>query len=233
MQFVLDKYFSNINMMKTTRVPKSLRIIFGLLLIFVYHLPRLFLLLCQYSFALVFNNGINLTADPKEHLKRARHLLNTKLNANILYCALDIRFALERMVHSKLLFANGVSKNNLKEYDPVKKFSVLKKLEDDIDFLHKVYVKIPETGELLLIGEYLPLESKEIARIKGKLGDLLHPKDGILLGIDNCDWYVDTRAFLLDAINYLEKRLQRNETFFAYKGLDRFHVEKIDILNHE
>jgi hypothetical protein len=200
----------------------------GFLGVIFWHFPKLIWHLLIYSYACIFNKHENLTADPKEHLKRAKHLLIHGDNSKLLYCALEIRFALERMVHSKLIFANGVSKKNLKEYDPVKKFSVLQKLEQDIDYAHQVYIKIPETNEKMLLGEYLPLETKKVKEIQGKLGDLLHPKEGLLLGIEKCEWYVETKKFLDESISYLEKRIERNEIFFAYKGLERFHVEKIE-----
>ncbi|MBL8027776.1 MAG: hypothetical protein JNL74_15240, partial [Fibrobacteres bacterium] len=102
------------------------RLIVGLMLILFVHLPRLFCLLLLNSYYLVINYRENLTADPKEHLKRAKKLLKKKrMNSLLLYAALEIRFALERMVDAQLLFADNASNKMLKEYDPVKKKSYM------------------------------------------------------------------------------------------------------------
>jgi len=47
----------------------------GLLLVFTVHIPHLIFRALLVSYAYVFNHHENLTADPKEHLKRARKLL--------------------------------------------------------------------------------------------------------------------------------------------------------------
>lgn len=72
------------------------------------------------SYAAIFNKQENLTADPNEHLKRAKKLLRKNKNSLLLYAALEIRFALERMIQRELIFAEKVSKRALKEYSPIK-----------------------------------------------------------------------------------------------------------------
>jgi len=98
-----------------------LKAIVGLILILIVHIPRLIYHALLPSYAFVFNNQQNLTADPKEHLSRARKLLAKRHNSLLLYAALEIRFALERMVDSQLMFAEKISSATLKKYDPVKR----------------------------------------------------------------------------------------------------------------
>ena len=97
------------------------KLIIGLILIFIVHIPKLIYHALLLSYAAVFNKQENLTADPKKHLKRAKKLLRKNNNSLLLYAAVEIRFALERMVHNQLIFAEDVSKRMMNEYDPSKK----------------------------------------------------------------------------------------------------------------
>jgi hypothetical protein len=97
-----------------------LKAITGLILVFIYHIPSWIYQLLLISYALVFNRIENLTADPKEHLKRVKKLLRRD-NAHILYAALEIRFSLERITQRELIFSENVTNRSLKEYQPVKK----------------------------------------------------------------------------------------------------------------
>lgn len=196
----------------------------GLILIFVFHIPRLLFL----SYSYVFNNSSNLTANPKEHLKRAIRMLNKKQNSLLLYVAVEIRFALERMVQQQLIFTENVSKRMLNEYNPVKKQNNILKLEPDSEFAHNIYFVNKETKEKILWSKYRPLNAEKVKYFQGRLGDLLHPKDGLSLGISNDKWYLETREFLLSAHKYLTDNLKDNYSFFAYKGIDNFEFEKVN-----
>ena len=85
-----------------------LKLIVGFALVFLVHIPKLLYHGLLVSYITVFNKNQNLTADPKEHLKRAKKLLKKNQNFLLLYAALELRFALERMVHNQLLFAEEV-----------------------------------------------------------------------------------------------------------------------------
>lgn len=200
--------------------------IIGIVLVFLYHIPRLIYHLLLLSYAFVFNNQENLTADPNEHLKRAKNLLSKNRNSLLLYAALEIRFALERMTQRELIFAEKVSAKALKEYDPVKKRKTLSRLDKDADYLHKIYFINKETGEKLEWAEYRPLDLQKVNKIHGKLGDLLHPKEGLNLGISNDKWYQDTRNFLTESMEYLSNILKDNNPYFAYAHLDQFELVK-------
>lgn len=61
-----------------------LKALVGLIAILIVHLPRLLFRLLMVSYAWVFNHHDNLTADPKEHLKRAKRLLKKKRDHSVL-----------------------------------------------------------------------------------------------------------------------------------------------------
>ena len=200
----------------------------GFILIFVFHIPKFLFLLMEISYSYVFNNPSNLTANPKEHLKRAIKMLNKKQNSLLLYVAVEIRFALERMVQQQLILTESVSKRMLDEYNPVKKQSNILKLEPDSEFAHNIYFVNKETKDKILWSQYKPLNPEKIKNFQGRLGDLLHPKDGLSLGISNDKWYLETRKFLLSAHKYLNENLKDNYSFFAYKGVSNFEFEKVN-----
>ena len=161
----------------------------GLFLVFLYYIPKLIYQALLVSYAYVFKNEENLTANPIEHIKRAKKLLKKNKNSLLLYAALEVRFGLERMVQRELLFAEKATKKMLKEYDPVKKRKNLTRLDENVDFPHKIYLVNQKTGEKFEWGKYRPMDKNKVSEIKGKLGDLLHPKEGLLLGISNDPWY--------------------------------------------
>lgn len=207
---------------------RILKAFIGLILIFAFHIPRFLFLLMEISYSYVFNNPSNLTANPEEHLKRAMKMLSKKQNSLLLYVAVEIRFALERMVQQQLLFTENASKRMLDEYNPVKKQNNILKLEPDSEYAHNIYFVNKETNEKILWSKYKPLNPEKIKYVQGRLGDLLHPKDGLSLGISNDKWYVDTREFLLSSHKYLSENLKDNYSFFAYKGISNFEFEKVN-----
>lgn len=215
----------NIDKMKKHGVVKDiLRALIGLLLVFIVHIPRLIFLLLKVSYASVFNRDDTLTADPKEHLRRAKRLLKRNRNSEILYAALEIRFALERMVQREAIFSEKISNKKRKEYDPLKKWKSLERVDSDFALPHNIYWVNRETGQAMHWGEYRPLDPQKISDIKGKLGDLLHPKMGIPLGLSNGPWYIETKDFLSESCGYLEGMLKNNESYFTYAHLEQFHL---------
>jgi len=196
------------------------------MLIFIYHIPRLLYQLLHVSYSYVFNNPSYLTANPSEHLKRANKILNRKMNSDLLYAAIEIRFALERMADTELVFAKEASNKSLKEYDPVKKLSNLHRIDEDTKKPHEIYILDKKSGKRLFKwGNYKPLDKTRVNEIKGRLGDILHPKRGLSLGSINEPWYVETRCFLEESLLYLSERYKDNTPFFSFEDLD--HVEML------
>ena len=195
----------------------------GCLLVPLFHFPRLAYIALQISYAYVFNRHDTLTADPNEHLKRARKLLQGQ-PASILYSALEVRFALERIAQRELFFTERISNRHLDEYDPVKKVRALRRADPRSAHPHHVYFVDRALGIRLDWGQYKPLDQDKAAYYKGRLGDLLHPKDGLRLGLWNDPWYSETREFLSEAIAYLAGVAEDNTPFFALQNLDNFEV---------
>jgi hypothetical protein len=205
-----------------------LRAVAGFFLLFLYHIPRIVYLALQISYSHVFEYRPTLTADPKEHLKRARAILKRGRLSELLYAALEIRFALERMAQWELIFCSSVSSRMLKEHDPVKKISNLNRIDADTALNHNIYFVDKTSGKRFKWAEYKPMDRGKIANIQGRLGDLLHPKEGLHLGIPVDPWYLETKAFLWDAIKYLSSVAEDNVHFFAYKGFDQFELVRND-----
>jgi len=201
--------------------------IIGLLLVFIYHVPRLVYRLLLLSYSYVFNCHENLTADPKEHLRRAKKLLRGH-NSRILYAALEIRFAIERMIQRELIFAEKATSRSLKEHNPVKKVKSLRRLNPNTEFPHKIIFVDDNKGIQFDWGNYKPLDIKKVTKIQGQLGDLLHPKEGLWLGIINDPWYQETRKFLLDSIDYLSQVIEDNTPFFGLEGLNNIRRIRIN-----
>jgi hypothetical protein len=202
--------------------------VIGLVLVFVVHIPRLLYLLLLVSYAAVFANRPTLTADPAEHLKRAKRILRRSKLSELLYAALELRFALERMAQRDLLFAEMASNRMLKEHDPAKKVANLHRLAPDSAFFHEIYLVNKSTGERIKWAEYKPLDKKRVAAMQGRLGDLLHPKEGLLLRSLDDPWYVETVRFLHDSLNYLNGIYKDNAPFFVHDRLDQFEMVKVD-----
>lgn len=205
----------------------SLKAILGCLLIPIYHIPRLVYRLLQVSCAYVFNRHDNLTADPKEHLERARKHFRGQ-NSQLLYGALELRFALERMSQHELLLSAKATERSLDDPDPVKKVKALRRLDQETAYEQKIMLVNKAEGIYLEWGKYKPLDQAKVTSIKGRLGDLLHPKDGLPLGIWDDPWYIQTRRFLLESVDYLSGVLKDNTPFFSVKDLKYFEMLRVE-----
>lgn len=199
----------------------------GLILVFVYHIPRLIYLALLASYAGAFGRQRNLTANAAEHLSRAKRLLCGGRNSELLYAALEIRFALERMLQHEQAMSEGVSQRMRKEPNPTKKLKSLRRIDPDSAHPHQ-FIMVGRAGERLKIGEYKPLDQARVEEMHGRLGDLLHPKVGLRLGISDDPWYSDTRDFLIGAAEYLRERYEGNTPFFTFSGLDHIEVMRSD-----
>lgn len=211
--------------MKTLR--DIIRAFIGFILVFAYHIPRLIYLSLLVSYAAVFNNRPTLTANPSEHIERARRILKRGRLSELLYAALELRFALERMAQKDLILASMASNRMLDEYNPVKKLSHLHRLNPNSAHEHEIYMVNKKTGERFKWGNYKPLNKSRVSSIQGRLGDLLHPKDGLSLGMPDDPWYLNTRKFLIESLDYLQTVYKDNTSFFAFEGLE--HIEMVKV----
>lgn len=202
------------------------RAVGGLILLFVVHLPRVIYRGLLASYAAVFHKGATLTANPSEHIKRAKRILRKGDLSRVLYAALELRFAVERMAQADLIFAESASNRMIAEPCPVKKISNMRRLAPSSGVAHDFFLINATTGERVKIDGYTPLDRVRVAEIKGRLGDLLHPKEGIPLGMRGCSWYAETGEFLESSLNYLESVLKDSTQFFTYEGLD--HIEMVE-----
>lgn len=208
---------------------KETRGTIGLFLLVLYYLPRIIMRLLLKSYEGVFRVDHNLTANPKVHLERAKSLLKTGHNSNLLYVAIEIRFALERMTQYQLWFADKVSNRMLDEYSADKKRKFLSMLDEGADYPHRIWWVNKTSGEKFLDGHYKPLSKTRVTEIHGRLGNLLHAKDGLMLGISNDPWYLETRKFLEDSHNYLWDNLDGNKNYFSSKSTAGVEIERIEL----
>jgi len=200
----------------------------GLLMIFFVHLPRLAYHGLLWSYAAVFHNRPTLTANPAEHIKRAREILRRGRRSELLYAALELRFAVERMAQTDLIFSESSSNRMLAEPDPVKKIGAFRSVAPESEFAHDIFMVNKSTGERHKIGEYKPLDKARVAQIKGRLGDLLHPKDTLFLGDPDDPWYSETKQFLEQSLDYLSDVYKDNAGFSTYEGLDHIAMVRRD-----
>jgi len=200
----------------------------GLLLLFLVHLPRWAYYCLLLSFAAVFNHHPTLTANPAEHLKRARKILKRGDLSQLLYAALELRFALERMTQLDLIFADQASNRMLAEPSPVKKLAHFHRLAPEAVSPYVFVLVSKATGDRVKMGEYKPLDKAKVFTIHGRLGDLLHPREGLMLGLWDDPWYSDSRRFLLESLNYLVSVNRDRSPFFAWNGVDGIEMEKTD-----
>jgi len=200
----------------------------GIVLIFIVHLPRLIYHMLLVSYAAVFNNRPTLTANSAEHLKRAKKFLKRGRLSELLYAGVELRFAVERMAQRDLLLTKLASERILKEYDPSKKLANLLRIAPEAAYAHDIFLFNRKSGERIKWAEYKPLDRARVAEIKGRLGDLLHPKDGLKLGISDDPWYKDTTRFLNETAQYLSMVYKDNTPFFAYEGIEFFEMVRAE-----
>lgn len=171
----------------------------------------------------MFNN--KLTADPKEHIRRANVLLKQNDNSLLLYAALELRLATERIMHNQLSLSEDATKNALNNNDPKRKKLIMNKIDPESDGDYKIYLN--DGVERILFGIYKNIPESKIKTIEGRLENLLHMKLGLNLGIENDLWYKETRLFLTETANYLLERITDSQYYFSYKDLPNFELEKM------
>ena len=173
----------------------------------------------------VVRSGDTLTASPLEHIARARAILRSCRLSQILYAALELRLALERITQLELIMADESTSRMLDEYQPGKKVASLRQLAPASAVPHDIEIRHAVTGEWSKIGEYRPLDQRRVNEVYGRLGDLLHAKDGLMLGIPAREpWYRQTYEFLVETADFLEASYKDNDQFFSYEGLDHIRM---------
>lgn len=171
----------------------------------------------------MFDN--KLTADPKEHIRRAFVLLKQNNNSLLLYAALELRLGIERIMHNQLSLSEDATNNALSNNDPKRKKLIMNKIDPESDGDYKIYLN--DGVERILFGIYKNIPESKIKTIEGRLGNLLHMKPGLNLGIENDPWYKETRLFLTETANYLLERITDSQYYFSYKDVPNFELEKM------
>ena len=166
-----------------------------------------------------------MTADVKEHLKRARKILRRRLNAELPYAAVELRFAVERMIQHDTWLAKSTSMRIKKNSDPIKQLKTMQAIDENSKYPHDLIWRNKETGEVMKWGEYKPLDLERVNQIKGKLGDMLHPGTGLRTGFAGKEWAKKMRTFLLDSIDYVEDVYKNRIPFFLYEDIE--HIELV------
>ena len=167
-----------------------------------------------------------LTADPKEHLRRTRILLDKNDNSLLAYAALELRFCIERIVHNQLALSDEVSRKIKKGYHPKTKKSEMMSIDPNSNHDYDIYYTDPQSGEKSYWGTYKNIPETKVNSIFGKLGAYLHMKPGLKLGVVDDPWYVETRAFLNETQMYLAERIENSEPYFSYTDLDNYELIK-------
>ena len=189
-----------------------------------YHLPKLILTGLRISYSTMFDKSSYMTADVKEHLKRARKILRRGLNAELLYAAVELRFAVERMIQHDTWLANGTSMRIKKNSDPVKQLKTMQSIDENSKYAHDLIWRNKETGEVMKWGEYKPLDLDRVNQIKGRLGDMLHPGTGPRTGFAGKEWTYKMKSFLLESIEYIEDVYCDRTPFFLYEEIEQIEL---------
>ncbi len=167
-----------------------------------------------------------LTADSHEHIKRAKILLSKLDNSLLLYAALELRFAIERIIHNQLTLSDNHTFKAKSKNDPKRKKLIMKKIDPESDHNYNIYYVDQNTGERTFWGEYKNIPARRVKEIEGNLGNLLHMKLHLKLGIADDPWYRETRSFLNDTANYLDERITGSCYYFSLKDLDCIEFER-------
>lgn len=168
-----------------------------------------------------------LTADPKEHIRRAKILLSTNNNALLLYAALELRLAIERIIHNQYTLSTDQTKGAKSKNDPKRKKLIMNKIDPESDHDYKIYFIDPENGSKIFWGIYKNIPESKVKSIEGKLGNLLHMHTGLKLGVVDDPWYSETRTFLINTSDYFFERITDSQYYFSFKDIDNYILEKI------
>ena len=165
-----------------------------------------------------------LTADPIEHLKRAEILLGLNDDSLLRYAALELRLAIERIIHNQLSLSEDTTKNNKGGSDPKKKKLIMNQIDPESDYDYDIYIINPGTTEKIFWGTYKSIPEAKVKSIEGRLGNLLHMALGINLGVKNDPWYIETRTFLTETTRYLTERITDSQYYFTFTDLQNYEL---------
>jgi hypothetical protein len=171
----------------------------------------------------MFNSNL-LTADPKEHLKRTEILLGQNDDSLLRYAALELRLAIEIIVHNQLSLSEDTTKNNKGSNDPKKKKLIMNQIDPESDWDYDIYFTEPGTTERIFWGTYKSIPESKVKSIEGRLGNLLHMATGIKLGIKDDPWHIETRAFLTETTDYLIERITDSQYYFSFTDVDNYEL---------
>ena len=173
----------------------------------------------------IFSSKI-LTADPKEHIRRAKILLSSNNDSLLLYSALELRLAIERIIHNQYTLSLEHTTNAKGKNNPKRKKLIMNKIDPDSDDDYNIYLVDPIDGSKIFWGVYKNIPEKKVKEIDGKLGNLLHMNLGLKLGVANDPWYKEKRNFLTETADYLRERITNSLCYFSYKDLKNYLFEK-------
>ncbi len=171
----------------------------------------------------MFNDNL-LTADPQEHLRRADILLGKNDDSLLLYAALELRLATERIIHNQLTLSEDTSKNEKSGNDPKKKKLIMSQIDKESDNDYDIYFTDQETKKKIFWGTYKNIPESKVKKIEGRLGNLLHMKTGLNLGDKKDQWYEQTRRFLTETKNYLIERTSDSQYYFTFTDVENFEL---------
>lgn len=167
-----------------------------------------------------------LTADPKEHVLRAKILLDTQNDSFLLYAALELRLAIERIMHNQYTLSPDQSMDGKRRNDPKRKKLIMNIIDPESDHDYKVYYIDPKDQSKIFWGIYKNIPRQKVKEIDGKVGNLLHMHLGLNLGLAGDSWYMETRDFLNRTADYLKERITDSLFYFSFTDVDNFIFEK-------
>jgi len=167
-------------------------------------------------------NSKTLTADPSEHLRRAKILLDLENDSLLLYAALEMRLAIERIIHNQLTLSELHSKKEKKKNDPKRKKLIMGKLDPNSDYDCDIFYIDENTQKNIYWGTYKNIPTQKVKKIEGKLGNLLHMKLGVKLRNEEDQWYTETRDFLTKNCRYLTERITDSIYYFNFQNMENY-----------
>ena len=99
-------------------------------------------------------------------------------------------------------------------------------IDPSSDHDYEIYYVDPQTSEEIFWGVYKNISEKWVKEIDGKLGNLLHMKLGLNLGIETDPWYNKTREFLEETTEFLKERTTDSVSYFSYNDSESFLLKK-------
>jgi hypothetical protein len=162
----------------------------------------------------IFRNQL-LTADPKEHINRAKALLRLNNDSFLLYSALELRLAIERIIHNEYTISDKHTKGAKSKNDPKRKKLVMNIIDPESDYEYEVFYNDSLSKKRIFWGYYKNISTTKVTTIEGKLGNLLHMHLDLNLGIGNDPWYKETRNFLTQTAEYLNERITVHNTRYS------------------